>query len=279
MTNSDYPSNAQAIIDAIQEIDVPEPIGPELHGLFAVGSGKKIVDLQDHIDRHAAQPRRKTGTYTMHDAASFVSYFNKHTGGEGEVFADFPATTITGVVNANMKDIDAFGDGAQWEDHRVVYRVLTTDAWKAWLANDGRLMSQVEFAGHIEDRLIDIVEPASADMLEIAQTFTATTQIQFDSANRLADGQRQLRYHEVVDAKTGRAGDMTVPEVFKLALKPFEGADVYGVVARLRYRISDGQLRIGYKLERPEDVLREAFTDVVKTVDDGVTPPVLFGSR
>jgi hypothetical protein len=63
-------------------------------------------------------------------------------------------------------------------------------------------------------------------------------------------------------------------------VQPFEGASAFRMTARLRYRISAGGLRIGYKLDRPEDVLREAFDDVTQVVRTNLAEgvPVFDGS-
>lgn len=264
--------DAQAIIDTATRVGEPQRLDDDGRFFHVPTASGRVIDLEREREQFRANPRRKTGNYTVHDAESFLAYLAKHGNEDAEVWADYPAARLTGVLNAH-------GDVPEWEDHRVVYAVLHTDAWKAWTASDGRLMGQEEFAEHIEARSIDIVKPSAADMLEIAQTFHATNNVAFESATRLSDGQRQLRYREQLDAKAGRAGDLTIPETFTLALKPFEGADAYRVTARLRYRITEGNLRIGYKLDRPADVLREAFGGVVDAIREAATAPVLLGSR
>jgi uncharacterized protein YfdQ (DUF2303 family) len=104
-------------------------------------------------------------------------------------------------------------------------------------------------------------------MLELAKSFQATKGVTFRSDKRLDNGQVQVLYEETIEAKAGQRGEMTVPPVFVLALQPFEGSDTYRVQARLRYRISDGTLTIGYVLDRPEDVIRAAFDDVLAEIE------------
>lgn len=264
-------TNAEAIIDVA--IDSVEPAGLDEEGRFyAVQGNPTIIDLEKHREQFRGAPRRKKGSYTVHDADSFVEYLNKHGSDQSEVWADATAARLIGVLNANTRA------EAEWEDHRVGYGVLLSDAWKAWIHNDGKLLSQQEFAEHIEDRAIDVVQPAAADMLELSQTFQATMGVDFESAQQLSSGERRLTYRETVDAKAGRVGQLEIPQTFTLGLTPFEGADPYRVVARLRYRIADGNLRIGYKLERPTDVLREAFQGVVDDVSTRIAATVLRGS-
>ena len=181
----------------------------------------------------------------------------------------YVAAKITGVLNAH-ENTDGTVPGARHEDHRVEYAVLLTDAWKAWREHDGKLLDQETLAEHFETRSIDIVQPSAADMLELAQSFHATTSASFESSKLLSSGQRQFEHRENIDATAGKKGQLTIPGSFDLALKPFEGADPFKVTARFRYRITNGVLRIGYKLDRPEDVLRQAFLTVVENVEEGV---------
>lgn len=284
-------TDTQPIIDAAIASADPAPLGD--NGRFyavVVPGGReeaghvKVIDLEAERDKfeYADKPRRKAGTYKVHDAASLVAYLDKHADADTEVWADTVAAKITGVLDANG---NTGIDDARHEQHRVEYSVLYTEAWKAWKALDGKLVDQSAFAEHIEDRAIDIVRPSAADMLELAQSFRATSDVTFKSSKRLSSGERQLEYREQVDAGAGRDGQMEIPETFDLGLKPFEGAEAFKVVARLRYRIVNGHLAIGYKLERPEDIIRDAFLSVVQKVQEGVAElnrlnsPIFLGSR
>jgi uncharacterized protein YfdQ (DUF2303 family) len=275
--------DTQAIIDTAIAAATPQGLDDEERFFSVVtpaGGDVTVIDLEEKRTALLAAPRRKKGEYRVHDADSFVTYLFKHGDTDAEVWADTVSSQIVGVLNAHMN----VADGARWEDHRVLYRVLLTDAWKAWAERDGKLLDQATFAEHIEDRAIDIVEPAAAEMLELAQTFQATIGVNFESSKRLSSGERQLEYRETVDAKAGKAGRLDIPETFTLGLRPFEGADAFKVTARLRYRIVDGTLRIGYKLERPADVLREAFLGVVSAIQTQLAEsdnpiPILRGSR
>lgn len=47
--------------------------------------------------------------------------------------------------------------------------------------------------------------------------------------------------------------------------------------ARLRYRIDEGQLLLGYALDRPDEVARSAFLDVRTAIGDATGYDVLAG--
>jgi uncharacterized protein YfdQ (DUF2303 family) len=244
--------------------------GPLVGYVVPAGASLHVVDVEAKYAKYRDNPVRKTGTFAVHDGESFVAYMAKHALVESEVWADAQGQQIIGVINAH-------DDDAGWGDHRVVYKVAFTEAWKAWKALDGKLGTQAEFAQVIEDRLVDIITPDAADLLEIVQTFEANVGVRFESSRLLSTGERQFVYKENVEASAGRNGQFEIPKEFELALQPFEGADRQVVVARLRYRITDGNLAIGFKLVRPEDVIRQAFDSVVSTVQVGVDAPVFNG--
>lgn len=242
--------------------------------LKPAGADVEVVDLVEQLGKHREHPPRAIGTFKVHDAESFLAYLLSHKiTDETEVWADASGTRIIGVLNAHQNCTSPVADTgpyAGWGDHLVTYDVLKTDAWKAWAQRDQVLMSQSDFAELIEMRMVDIVEPEAAYMLELAQSFQATIGVQFQSSKLLSSGERELTYKEDVQSSAGRSGQLEIPKDFVVALQPFEGAETYKVTARFRYRITEGRLSLGYVLVRPEDVLREAFLDVIATVDAGL---------
>lgn len=274
-------NNAQAIIDTATRAAGAQELDGRFFSVVSPDGRVTIIDIEAEQDKaeYAHRPRRKTGEYRVHDADSFVAYLAKHGDPDTEVWADAVAAKITGVLDAHEGLIP------RHEEHRVTYGVLLTEGWKKWVGSDGKFLDQEDFADLIEERAIDVVQPSGAEMLEIAQTFKATVGVNVESSVRLSTGQRQFTYREEVDGKAGRTGQMEIPETFTLGLRPFEGADAFRITARLRYRINNGDLRIGYKLERPEDVIREAFLSVVQKVQAGIGEldlgfaPIFLGSR
>ncbi len=262
-------NNAQAIIDTATRATEPHQLGPDelLHSIVVPAGGQHtIVDLEKYGDN----PRRKTGVVHAHDADSFAKYVTKHQLDETEIWADEANTRVVAVINAHAPK------AAGWRDHRALLAVRKTDAWKAWAALDGKPLDQVTFAEHIEDRAVDIVRPTGAEMLELAQSFQAKAGVEFESSKRLSSGESQLLFKETVSATAGQRGQLDIPHLIDLALVPFQGAPAYKVTARFRYRINGGRLVLSYHLERPEDVLREAFANVVSDIAERVDPLQVF---
>lgn len=273
------PGEVQAAINAGMALTEVQTFGnddvPQLAAFVVPAGGKvEIRDLEDALKKYRDNPSRKTGCFHVHDAESFISYMGKHAAVNSEVWSDAQGQKIVGVINAH-DDVDS---DAGWGDHTVVYQVALTDAWKAWAALDGKLVEQVAFANHIENRMLDIVSPDAATLLEMAQSFEATTNVSFSSANVLASGERQFVYREETEARAGRNGQLMIPKAFEILVQPFEGAETFPLTARLRYRLREGTLAIGYQLVNPQDVLRAAFVSVSDTIRDGVDAPVFLGT-
>ncbi|ARF66243.1 hypothetical protein B1H20_16795 [Streptomyces violaceoruber] len=258
-------NGTQAVIDVAMRAAQPHQLDPGfIYTLVTPGGGVQKVDLTG--PEHTGVPARKSGTTLVRDVDSFLAYFDKHGDDNSEVYADVENRTITAVLDAHT------AGAARWGGHRLELRLRPTSAWSAWMHADNKLMSQTAFAEFIEDNLVDLVEPTAATMLELAQSFEATTSAEFQSSQRLDSGQRRFSYVEDVQAKAGRKGDIVIPAHLVLALAPFEGTDRYKVTARFKYRLDrqEGALKLAFKIERPEDTLAAAFEDIRTLVDDGI---------
>jgi uncharacterized protein YfdQ (DUF2303 family) len=261
---------AQTIVDTALLAAKPAELEPGKIYAFRTQQGPKTINLTG--PEFTGVPARKSGTTTVRDAASFQAYFDKHADEHSEVYADADRLTITAVLDAHKADT------ARWSGHRLTLALRTTEAWKQWAQTDGQLLDQESFAEFLEDHLPELLEPSAAEMLEIAQSIQAATKVDFQSGVRLATGQRQFQYVETTTTKAGQKGQLTVPEVFTIGLVPFEGSEGYKLTARLRYRITDRGLRMGYKLERPGDILRTAFGDVVTAIGEAIEQSVMNGT-
>ncbi|MEU6279772.1 DUF2303 family protein [Streptomyces sp. NPDC047028] len=263
--------NTQTIVDtALASADPAELQLGKYYAFVTPGGGLHKVDLTG--PEHTGVPPRKAGTTTVRDAVSFHAYYSKHADDDTEVYADAERLTVTAVLDAHT------ADGARWAGHRLHLALRETAAWQQWNRNDGQLLDQETFAEFLQDHLPELLEPSAADMLEIAQSFQAAQKVDFQSATRLSSGQRQFQYVETATTKAGQKGQLTVPETFTIGLVPFEGSEGYKLTARLRYRIGQNGLRLGYKLERPDEIRKTAFADVVKAIGEQIDTPVMNGT-
>lgn len=242
-------------------------------GVEIVHTGQGTIQLYD-LEKYQDRPRRPRGTIEVHNGESFVKAVEQRrvvsamqgSAGDGEssaldyepisLYSDEDRMALVAILN------DDQGPDAGWRDHRVQLQLRKTPAWQRWVRGQG-LKSQEEFALAIEAGEEEIVEPSPADMLSLAETFHATTSSRAKMGSKLANGKRQLVFEEDIDAKAGEDGTIVIPEKFRIAVRPFFGGERYEVTCRLRFRLREAKLVIGYELVRPDDVERAAFNDVV----------------
>lgn len=262
-------SDAQAVIDYVQSTGDPEELEPGKIYLLTDSDGtRRIVDT----DQYADHPRSARRSVTIWDAESFLNYTARHIDDSAEVWADETKRTIAAIFDSPTAE-----GGPAYAHHRATLQLQHTDEWNQWLKANGTLNGQEEFAEFLEDHLDQVVSPAGAVMLELAQSFHANTKVTFESSKFIDNGARALEFREDIDAKAGRKGQIAIPTTFDIAVAPFIGGASYRVIARLKWRIRDGHLSIGYKLDQPEKIVRAAFDDVVVQVGEGVPVRVNFG--
>jgi uncharacterized protein YfdQ (DUF2303 family) len=266
------------------------PIEAGAQGVVAYPPGWQTLEFDR--EKFLAAPRRAKGRAQVHDAGSLIRYLRKH-GGRAEprkssadtlaanaeaarpaIYADVDTVTIVGVINGHGAGPDAPG----WGDHRAILTLRHAPEWTHWAGKDRQWLQQVDFAEHVEEGFGEIVEPAAADMLELAQTIQANNRVDWKSQRVLATGQRQFTYHETVNASAGQSGTLEIPQKLALGQAVFDGqTEGYRIEARLQFRLREGNLSVRYLLTRPHDVVRAAFGDVVAEVEQGVGLAAFLG--
>ncbi|MGQ4350500.1 DUF2303 family protein [Streptomyces sp. SAS_275] len=269
MTNTD--TSVQAVAALAQQALNPKEVEPG--GIYLVATANGNIERVDLTGpEYTGTLARKTGLTVVRDAASFLTYYGKHKDDASEVYSDVERLSITAVLDAHAADEPGFGD------HRLTLALRRTKAWQEWCELDGKLVDQDRFANFLEDHLPNLVDPDAATMLEIAQSIKATTKAQFQSSSRLQSGERKFVFTEDTTTSAGSRGDLAIPETFKIAVPPFEGADAYSMTARFKYRLNGSVLTLGFKLEQPEERAKAAFTDVLTAISEGIDTPILNGT-
>lgn len=267
-------NETQAVIDVAVASAELTPLAPGSIHAIAVPAGGRVEVIDLDKDEYREHPRRIEGRYTLRTAESLLEYLHKHALPETELWADVDSASVTAVIDAHR----GAGEPAGWSAHRATLQLLHSDEWKLWTGIDGKLLPQIEFAEFIEQRTIDFVSPDGATILELAQSFQATRGGRFESSQRLTSGATTLVYKDDVSATAGKSGQIAIPDVVDLALRPFHGHEAFKVRARFRYRLDGGALRLGFALERPRDVVQAAFDSVVDVVANSTEAPIYIGT-
>ena len=241
---------------------------------FIVTPGEYTLhDVTAALEKWRPEPNRKAGTVQLYDVPSLVQLMQDQSRARfGYAYADVDARTITAVFN-DQKNEQLPG----WRDHRAVFTAQFTPEFKMWMARHKQPMNQTEFAEFIEDNFADMDGVEAANLQKVALTIVATTGIEFKSARRLENGQNQLTYNEVIDAKAGDNGTLTIPQKFHLGLRIFANGGGYALTARLKYRLTGGGVKFSYELERPERAVEDAFNGYVEKVRTESGYTVLLG--
>ena len=217
-----------------------------------------VTDLEYTL----AKPTRKRASVRLTNATSFVDYVLLHRHVEHtHVYGDPDKGTFVAVFD----DHSEFDTG--WRENIASFTATESIEWNTWSGSNKSPMKQADFAQFIEDNLPDIREPDAADILEVSRSLQAKKAGNFSSAIRLDNGDVQFTYEEKTDVASGK-GQIKVPEKFVIAIPVYQGGPAYKIEARLRYRITDGQLSMWYDLLRPhkskEHALKE-ISDQIKT--------------
>jgi uncharacterized protein YfdQ (DUF2303 family) len=262
--------DVQAALDA--GLANADPVPLDRNTLYSLalphGGAHMVLDTE----QYGARPSRPRATYRPATVDALMAVIERYKDEDTTIWVHPTSGRTIAVFNDNADDT------AGWRDHRAELVLQPTPEWLHWESKDNIQMSQEAFAEHIEDGLLELVEPAAADMLELAQTVEATKGANFRSAIRLQDGQVQAKYEETIDAKAGQSGQLTIPTEFTLAIAPFLGENPYSVSARFRYRLNSGRLTLGYRLERPDAVIRDALTKIAERLSTHFADiPILIG--
>lgn len=240
----------------------------EINGTPAVmvPPGANLVLKPDLMDA----PLRIERTITLHTVESFIDYYNRFATSASVVFCD--------MVNAKFTAILDYHDAMKpdWCKHTINYCCPKSNEWTRWIEKNEQWMTQVDFAMFIEQNINDVVEPAGAEMLEIATTLEANNAVVFRQGIRLDNGQHQIMYQENIEGKAGDRGQFRIPQKIKLGVRLFQGGQAYAVSAAFRYRIKDGALAMRYDLMQPHVIHEDAVMGIYRTIGERIMGGILL---
>lgn len=260
-------------------IDAGKKLGDkrEIHGGYytVLGQGDRIEDLEKLL----IKPRRVRAKTAMNDVPSFNDYFNAFKQDRSRLFANRDEFRIVGVLDYHgdydNESID--GQDPSWCTHHVTYMAPRSPEWMTWTGADGKRMSQLDFAQFIENNVDDINTPPGAEMLEISRSLQAKKSVDFASAIRLANGEQEFSYAEVIQGSSSK-GKLSIPEKFVIGIPVFVNDQPYAVEARLRYRINESKLSLWYDLHQADKIEHDAFNKIVTMIADNTGVVVWMGS-
>lgn len=232
------------------------------------GSGLEVTKIDQHDD--LPQPYRVKGTRTVSELGSFLAELERRPlDDSGTLWGNADRGVLTAVYN------DHDGPMAGWRDDQLTLELKPDADWVAWHKISGQGYRQEQFGDVIEELLHTVVAPDQAELLEIIDSIRASSKGQFESSITRANGSQSVVYNTEVTAKAGRTGQLEVPQIITLRLRPWEGhVDTYDVDAYFRLRIEGGGLVLTVKLKPTRQILRKAWDDITNEVVDTIGKPV-----
>lgn len=288
-------AEAAALGRQFEALYQPTELHPDVGAVFCVPKGREIVSLKKYLDEYRTTPERRKGTATLTDAESFIAHVNRFASAASAVFAkpDKAAPAFTAVYDYHPAGEKA--TAADWLQHRAVYAPALSDEWKAWMAHNGRPMSQTDFAQFIEDRITDLVAPSledeavrqfvqmvqgdmaqPGDLLALSRGLQVNVASTVKNAITLSSGEIAVQYEE--QHRDGAGAPIKVKNLFQIAIPVFYAGARYRMPVRLRYRLTGGNLSWTYLLYRPEVTFDDAFRGIVSEIQQGTTVPVYLGA-
>jgi uncharacterized protein YfdQ (DUF2303 family) len=249
--------------------DPRSPVVDEKAGVFAVVPKEyKVEDLERFLPR----PLRIKESVLLHDTDSFIAYVNAFKlAGVSRIFFNTVEEEFVGVLDYHEVETPA------WCGHTAAYKPRRSVEFETWMASNRKQMTQVEFARFLEENMPDVVEPNSAELLQVALTFEAKKSVEFSSGVRLNNGQIQFQYDEVVRG-TAQKGTIEIPEQFVLGIAIHVNGPAYRIPVRLRWRLQEGKVAFWYEVVRPHRYIEDALKEMRERISVETTTVLLSGS-
>jgi uncharacterized protein YfdQ (DUF2303 family) len=252
---------------------------PGLHiAHVAVPKNFDLKEVKVDLEAHLPNPRKTVATAALDDLTSFLGYVVRHAQENSVVWCNFDPQTFnlkfTAVIDEHADKL------AGWRKHTAVFAPAMSAEWKVWAALNKRSQPQLEFAEFLERNEGDIALkegfPTSAEMMNMATNFEASSEKHLRSSVKLQGGGVKLVYIDGEDEKTLQ--EMKLFERFTIGIPVFWADHGYFIEARLKHRTASGKVSFHYELIRPDRVHEAAAKELIEVVRKGIgATPLLMG--
>lgn len=262
-----------SVVNTPHPADIIDGAQPHLRHVLAVTEqhGLQVKDLVVDPADITHQPFRAKGERTVADLDSLLAELDRRPLGDaGTLWGKANAGRLTAIYNDHT-DTDP-----GWRDDKLTLQLAPDEDWQAWHNISGTYFRQAEFGDKVENLLHTVTNPDQAELLEIIDSIRASTSGEFESAIERANGSQKLTYKQEHTVKAGRGGQLEIPQIITLELRPWDGhPETYPVEAYFRTRVQDGALGLAIKLKPTQQIIREAWYAVTQAVASQTGKPVL----
>lgn len=289
-------TEAEALADVIGDLNLPTTIEilkepKDSIEVLAVPRGLRLESVKQFTDQYLKNPERKKGFAKLKDLASFVAHANRFKDKGSALFANPDAPAIFSVLDYHLE-----GTGvARFGEHRGLYECPLSDEWKAWTAREGQKLNQQDLAEFLEDRILDVIDPATAGdgskkiaetlgcsfatpqkLLELSRGLTVHVSAKVRQVTNLATGEASMQFED--EHKGADGAPLKIPGAFFVAIPVFKNGPLYQIAARLRYRVVGPSVTWFYQLHGVDRVFDHAFKEACDTAQKETGLPLFVGT-
>lgn len=268
-------------------------LGKGLPAVIQIGFDAKTQrfhSLRNLIEEYRQAPEARRGTARVDTLNSFIALIDRHKDADSVIFGKttWPKPTLTAVLNYDREGVDA-----RRRDHRIVYEFPLTEEFKAWVDNSGNAMGQDLFAAFLEEHAAELAAPMDgevseyerlfkerfatpSEVLELSRHLEVFVASKAKQGVRLQTGERVIEFTE--EHQNAKGERITIPGIFMVSVPAFIDGDTVRIPARLRYRISGGDIKWFYQLYRWEFFLREQVGYDLRDAAERTELPAFEGS-
>ncbi|SDD94059.1 Uncharacterized conserved protein YfdQ, DUF2303 family [Bradyrhizobium brasilense] len=264
-------NEAQTVAElAVRATGVPTTVKTESGREFLVlpaGHTQHDVTPPNSLDVH--RPKNIKQAVTLQNADALIEYLNRFKSTDSLLLADIAQSRIVGALDYHAPDKAAL------VEHRAILDLPYSEEWKIWTGISGQLQPQLEFARFIEENAPDIKAPAAADLIEAVRDLQAKRTVNFIKAVRTSSDNENFEYTDNTEART--KGELEIPTRFLLSVPVYFGDPPVEVPAFLRWKLDDGNLKLGIKLHRAEHIRQASFKLIVTDAVEKTGVLAVFG--
>lgn len=263
--------------------------------ILAVPEGRTLHSVKKFLDEYLEFPERRKGTAVHTTLESFISGTDRFKDVHSAVFLDDTDRSNPKLLAVFDYHEPILDDGhARHGEHKALYQFPLSDEWRAWQEVAGEKLSQTDFAVFLEDRIPDVLAPASAGaklqeyatsvgitlaspqrLLELSKGLAVSVDKKVAQAVNLSTGEAQFNFVEQHNDTSG--APLKVPNGFAIGIPVFRGGVRYPVPVRLRYRISQGSVVWTLSLANTDTIFEDAISEAAQIVAEKTALPVFRG--
>lgn len=269
--------------------DLSTDAGPKEINIIVHSRGDQGVELKSIkglINEYRVRPERPTGMSSHNEIESFCEHANRFKETNSVCFAQRDQLNMLSIYDYHE------GYGKAWNmAHRAIFDPKTSRQMQIWVGSHATMMSQGDFANFIENNVLDICAPPTGSQErpsdEIYAGVAKTLNTTIASPSKLLELARGISINENAVAKShvntdtgamsleyttshadGNGKKLSVPGLFLIGIPIFEGGELYRILVRLRFRLTEGKVKWWYELYQHEKSIDDAFEEIVEKVKE-----------